>query len=124
MSTAQVGSLDGRTTNRVPQEVAIEVARQDGHHPLVARVHELDDKAKPDHWRAAWREKRVTDMASAQTFSLPTVDLKPLFRLRSSVDRTGIQRVSSNRHAAPAGVTVSVAGAVQAREDAVDARGR
>ena len=58
MSTAQVGSLDGRTTTRVPQEVAIEAARQYGHHLRVARVRELNDKAKPDHWRAAWRGER------------------------------------------------------------------
>lgn len=35
------------------QQAAIEEARKDGHHPLVARVRTLNDKNKPDHWRAA-----------------------------------------------------------------------
>ncbi len=35
------------------QEEAIEQARKDGHRPLVARVRELNDKDKPDHWREA-----------------------------------------------------------------------
>lgn len=35
------------------QEEAIKQARKDGHHPLVARVRTLNDKDKPDHWRAA-----------------------------------------------------------------------
>ena len=35
------------------QREAIEWARKEGHHPLVARVRNLNDKVKPDHWRAA-----------------------------------------------------------------------
>ena len=35
------------------QEDAIRQAKKDGHHPLVARVRTLNDKDKPDHWRAA-----------------------------------------------------------------------
>ncbi len=35
------------------QEAAIAAAKADGHKPLVARVRELNDKDKPDHWRAA-----------------------------------------------------------------------
>jgi hypothetical protein len=35
------------------QTEAIQWARQQGHHPLVARVRHLNDKKIPDHWRAA-----------------------------------------------------------------------
>jgi len=35
------------------QDDAIQQAKKDGHHPLVARVRELNDKDKPDHWRSA-----------------------------------------------------------------------
>lgn len=35
------------------QREAIEWARKQGHSPLVARVRNLNDKKKPDHWRAA-----------------------------------------------------------------------
>ncbi len=39
-------------TSKTQQE-AIEWSRKNGHHPLVARVRNLNDKKKPDHWRAA-----------------------------------------------------------------------
>ena len=35
------------------QAGAIEAAKKLGHKPLVARVRELNDKAKPDQWRSA-----------------------------------------------------------------------
>jgi hypothetical protein len=35
------------------QHEAIEWAKKQGHHPLVARVRHLNDKKIPDHWRAA-----------------------------------------------------------------------
>ena len=35
------------------QREAIEWAKANGHSPLVARVRHLNDKKKPDHWRAA-----------------------------------------------------------------------
>lgn len=35
------------------QAEAIAKAKAGGHHPLVARVRHLNDKAIPDHWRAA-----------------------------------------------------------------------
>lgn len=35
------------------QAAAIAWAKGQGHHPLVARVRHLNDKKKPDHWRAA-----------------------------------------------------------------------
>jgi hypothetical protein len=35
------------------QKEAIDWAKQQGHHPLVARVRYLNDKKIPDHWRAA-----------------------------------------------------------------------
>ena len=35
------------------QHEAIAWARGQGHSPLVARVRHLNDKRKPDHWRAA-----------------------------------------------------------------------
>lgn len=35
------------------QREAIDWARSKGHTPLVARVRHLNDKKKPDHWRAA-----------------------------------------------------------------------
>lgn len=38
---------------RETQREAIDWARNDGHQPLVARVRHLNDKKKPDHWRAA-----------------------------------------------------------------------
>jgi hypothetical protein len=34
-------------------EEAINWARKNGHDPHVARVRHLNDKKKPDHWRAA-----------------------------------------------------------------------
>jgi hypothetical protein len=35
------------------QHEAIEWAKRNGHHPLVARVRHLNNKRIPDHWRAA-----------------------------------------------------------------------
>jgi hypothetical protein len=35
------------------QREAIDWAKKNGHHPLVARVRNLNDKKKADHWRAA-----------------------------------------------------------------------
>jgi hypothetical protein len=35
------------------QEQAIDWAKKKGHSPLVARVRHLNDKKRPDHWRAA-----------------------------------------------------------------------
>jgi hypothetical protein len=35
------------------QREAIDWAKMKGHSPLVARVRHLNDKKKPDHWRAA-----------------------------------------------------------------------
>jgi hypothetical protein len=35
------------------QHEAIDWAKKNGHAPLVARVRHLNDKKKPDHWRAA-----------------------------------------------------------------------
>ena len=35
------------------QQEAIDWSRKNGHAPLVARVRHLNDKKKPDHWRAA-----------------------------------------------------------------------
>ena len=35
------------------QDEAITWAKGQGHHPLVARVHNLNDKKDPDHWRSA-----------------------------------------------------------------------
>jgi hypothetical protein len=35
------------------QAEAINWAKAKGHSPLVARVRHLNDKKKPDHWRAA-----------------------------------------------------------------------
>lgn len=35
------------------QHEAIAWAKGSGHSPLVARVRHLNDKKKPDHWRAA-----------------------------------------------------------------------
>lgn len=34
------------------QHEAIDWAKKQGHSPLVARVRHLNDKKKPDHWRA------------------------------------------------------------------------
>jgi hypothetical protein len=36
------------------QREAINWAKREGHHPLVARVRHLNDKKNPDHWRAAF----------------------------------------------------------------------
>ncbi len=49
-----VEDLEGRTlaTFKTQQE-AIDWAKTKGHAPLVARVRHLNDKKKPDHWRAA-----------------------------------------------------------------------
>ena len=51
----QIETTDGHPPHRgfATQEAAIEAARQYGHSPLVARVRQLNDKDKPDHWRAA-----------------------------------------------------------------------
>lgn len=35
------------------QGEAIDWAKKEGHHPLVARVRHLNDKKMPDHWRSA-----------------------------------------------------------------------
>jgi hypothetical protein len=35
------------------QAAAIDWAKKQGHHPLVARVRHLSDKKTPDHWRSA-----------------------------------------------------------------------
>ncbi len=35
------------------QKEAIDAAKAGGHHPVVARVRQLNDKQKPDQWRAA-----------------------------------------------------------------------
>jgi len=35
------------------QRESIDWAKREGHSPLVARVRHLNDKKKPDHWRAA-----------------------------------------------------------------------
>jgi hypothetical protein len=35
------------------QREAIDWAKSNGHAPLVARIRHLNDKKKPDHWRAA-----------------------------------------------------------------------
>lgn len=35
------------------QHEAIAWAKQNSHHPLVARVRHLNDKKIPDHWRSA-----------------------------------------------------------------------
>jgi hypothetical protein len=35
------------------QREAIDWARKQGHSPLVARIRNLNDKKKSDHWRAA-----------------------------------------------------------------------
>ena len=35
------------------QHEAVDWAKKQGHHPLVARVRHLNDKKKPDHWRSA-----------------------------------------------------------------------
>ncbi|MDR3408910.1 MAG: hypothetical protein P4L68_10460 [Methylovirgula sp.] len=35
------------------QHEAIEWAKKEGHHPLVARVRHENDKKTPGHWRAA-----------------------------------------------------------------------
>ncbi len=39
------------TTTRTQQE-AIDWSKRNGHSPHVARVRHLNDKKKPDHWRA------------------------------------------------------------------------
>ena len=35
------------------QREAIDWAKAQGHHPLVARVRNLNDKKEPNHWRSA-----------------------------------------------------------------------
>lgn len=35
------------------QKEAIDWAKKQGHHPLVARVRHLNEKKNPDHWRSA-----------------------------------------------------------------------
>jgi hypothetical protein len=52
----QIEFAGGKSAPRGPfpnQEEAIKAAKADGHKPLVARVRNLTDKDKPDHWRAA-----------------------------------------------------------------------
>lgn len=51
----QVEFADGTPTKSgfATQEAAIAAAKKDGHKPVVARVRELNDKQKPDQWRAA-----------------------------------------------------------------------
>ena len=51
----QIEFADGRAAQSgfKTQDEAIAQARKDGHSPLVARVRTLNDKDKPDHWRAA-----------------------------------------------------------------------
>jgi hypothetical protein len=51
----QIEFSDGQppTTGFLTQAAAIARAKELGHKPLVARVRELNDKDKPDHWRAA-----------------------------------------------------------------------
>ena len=51
----QVEFADGRkAVGPFPtQQAAIEQAKKDGHHPLVARVRHLNDKDRQDHWRSA-----------------------------------------------------------------------
>ncbi len=44
---------DNVLTTSSTQLGAINWAKQHGHAPLVARVRHLNDKKKPDHWRAA-----------------------------------------------------------------------
>jgi hypothetical protein len=44
---------DGVLDTFKTQREAIDWAKSKGHHPLVARVRHLNDKRKPDHWRAA-----------------------------------------------------------------------
>ena len=44
---------DGVIATFKTQHEAIEWAKDQGHHPLVARVRTLNDKKKPDHWRSA-----------------------------------------------------------------------
>ncbi len=39
------------TTSKTQRE-AIEWAKKNGHSPLIARVRHLNDKKKPDQWRA------------------------------------------------------------------------
>lgn len=36
-----------------PSKEAIDRARQSGHHPLVARERELNERKKPERWRSA-----------------------------------------------------------------------
>ncbi len=51
----QIESADGMSVQVGfrTQEDAIAGKKKSGHRPLVARVGELNDKDKPDHWRAA-----------------------------------------------------------------------
>jgi hypothetical protein len=44
---------DGVLATFKTQKEAIDWAKGKGHAPLVARVRHLNDKKKPDHWRAA-----------------------------------------------------------------------
>jgi len=44
---------DHALTTCKTQREAIEWAKREGHHPLVARVRDLNDKKNPDHWRSA-----------------------------------------------------------------------
>jgi hypothetical protein len=43
---------DARSAFKTQQE-AIELAKSNGHSPLVARVRHMNDKTSPDHWRSA-----------------------------------------------------------------------
>lgn len=51
----QIEYADGTATKGGfgTQAEAIAAAKKDGHKPVVARVRELNEKDKPDHWRAA-----------------------------------------------------------------------
>jgi hypothetical protein len=44
---------DNRLASFATQRDAIAWAKQQGHHPLVARVRHLNNKKVPDHWRSA-----------------------------------------------------------------------
>lgn len=44
---------DSVLATKPTQKEAIDWAKANGHHPLVARVRHLNDKKKPDQWRSA-----------------------------------------------------------------------
>ena len=45
-------SADNILKTTATQKAAIDWAKANGHSPHVARVRNLNDKKKPDHWRA------------------------------------------------------------------------